>query len=434
MAGTEEKRMSKEGLGVPLENAKAVVLAAGMGVRMKSGCAKMLHSLLGRPVLEHVLRSLRAAGVLDIVVVVGHQAEAVKAAAAGCRFVEQKERKGTGHALASAGAALEGFSGDLFVLAGDAPLVGADTLLRMLREHHDAGRDATFLSARLGDPSGYGRVVRDAATGKFLRFVEEADATPEEKGLLECNSGDYVFSAPAVLEALREVRPENRKGELYLTDALAVLASRGRPVDACRASDPEEILGINSRRDLARAVAFLRRRILEFHMDAGVTVVDPTTTFIEDGVLVGADTVIHPFTVIRHGAVVGAACSVGPFAHLGPGTTLEDGVEIGNFVEVKRSRVGARSKAKHLAYLGDATLGVGVNIGAGTITANYDGVRKHPTVIDDGVHTGSNTVLVAPVRQGKGARTGAGAVVRRGEVPPGKTVAGVPARPLEKKP
>lgn len=416
-----------------LENVKAVVLAAGKGVRMMSERAKVLHEVLGRPVLEFVLRNLRDAGVEDIVVIVGHQAEAVKSVAAGCRFVQQRDQKGTGHALAQAESAFQGFKGDLFVLAGDAPLVGPKTLLRMLEEHRAARRDATFLSGCLDDPAGYGRVQRDPASGRFLRFVEEVDATPEQKNIPESNSGDYVFAVPAVFEALREVKPDNKKGELYLTDALAVLVGRGRAVDSCRSANPTEIYGINSRRDLVAATNFLRWKILEYHMDHGVTVVDPSTTVIEDDVEIGIDTVIHPFSVIRRGVTVGKGCQVGPFSHLRSGTILEDNAEIGNFVEVKKSRIGVHSKAKHLSYLGDATLGAHVNIGAGTITANYDGRRKHTTILEDGVQTGSNTVLVAPLRMGKGSKTGAGAVVVRSDVPAGAVAVGIPAHLVRKK-
>ncbi|HLY10087.1 MAG TPA: NTP transferase domain-containing protein [Planctomycetota bacterium] len=415
-----------------LDNVKAVVLAAGKGVRMKSERPKVLHEILGRPVLDFVLRNLRLAGVQDIIVVVGHQAEKVQAAAPGCRFAEQKIQKGTGHALLAAGEALRGYTGDLFVVAGDAPLIGPDTLRRLLEDHRAKKRAATFLSACLDDPTGYGRVVRDKSSGAFLRFAEESDATPEEKNISECNSGTYLFDAAAVTEALREVRPENAKGELYLTDALAVMVAKGRAVDGVRSIKPTEIYGINSRRDLVAATNFIRWKILEYHMDNGVTVIDPSTTFIEEDVTIGQDTVIQPFTVIRRGVVIGKDCSVGPFAQLQPGTVLEDDAHVGNFVEVKKSRLGSHTKAKHLAYLGDAIIGARVNIGAGTITANYDGVNKHPTVIEDGVHIGSNSVLVAPVRIGKGAKTGAGAVVVRGEVPAGAVFVGVPARAIQK--
>lgn len=411
-----------------LDNVKALVLAAGKGVRMKSERPKVLHEILGRPVLDFVLRNLRLAGVQDIVVVVGHQADKVRAAAPGCRSAEQKIQKGTGHAVLAAESELRGFQGDLFVVAGDAPLIGPDTLRRLLEDHRANKRAATFLSACLDDPSGYGRVVREKSTGRFLRLAEESDATPEEKNIQESNSGTYTFSCPSVFEALREVKPNNAKGELYLTDALAVLVGKGKPVDAVRSLQPAEIYGINSRRDLVAATNFIRWKILEHHMDNGVSVIDPSTTFIEEDVTIGQDTVIQPFTVIRRGVVIGKDCSVGPFAQLQVGTVLEDDAHVGNFVEIKKSRLGPHTKAKHLAYIGDATIGAKVNIGAGTITANYDGVNKHPTIIEDGVHIGSNSVLVAPVRIGKGAKTGAGAVVVRGEVPAGAVVVGVPAK------
>ena len=412
---------------------KAVILAAGKGTRMKSDRAKVLHKILGKPILDYVLRNLRDAGVTESVVIVGHQAEDVKKAVPGNRFAEQTEQKGTGHAVQQAEAALAGFAGDVFVVAGDAPLIQGRTLVRMLDEHRLNRRSATFLSACLEDPSGYGRVVREKATSKFLRLVEDIDATPEEKGIAEVNSGAYVFKAPDLFEALREVKPDNKKGELYLTDVLKVLISKGKTVDAVRSLQPAEIYGINSRRDLVAATNFLRWKVLEQHMDAGVTIVDPSTTFIEEDVEIGPDTVIEPFTVIRRDVKIGKGCEVGPFAQLRPGTVLEDGAEIGNFVEVKKSRIGRHSKAKHLSYLGDATLGANVNIGAGTITANYDGKNKHASIIEDGAQTGSNTVLVAPVRLGKGAKTGAGAVVVRGDVPPGTVVAGVPAKAIRPK-
>lgn len=416
-----------------LDNVKAVVLAAGKGVRMKSERPKVLHEVLGRPVLDFVLRNLRQAGVKDIIVVVGHQADKVKAAAKDCRFAEQTVQKGTGHALLAAEPLLKDFKGDVFVVAGDAPLIGPNTLRSLYNDHHVRGHDATFLSACLDDPTGYGRVVRDKSNGKFLRFAEDSDATPEEKNIPECNSGTYLFKAPAIFEALREVKPNNSKGELYLTDALGVLVAKGRPVDAVRSIVPAEIYGINSRRDLVAATNFIRWKILEYHMDNGVSVVDPSTTFIEEDVTIGQDTVIQPFTVIRRGVVIGKNCEVGPFAQLRAGTVLEDGAEVGNFVEVKKSRIGVHSKAKHLSYIGDATLGAHVNIGAGTITANYDGKNKNTTIIGDHSHTGSNTVLVAPVTLGKNVKTGAGAVVVKLDVPDGAILVGVPAKPLPAK-
>ena len=416
-----------------LDTVRAVVLAAGRGVRMKSEKAKVLHELLGRPLIHHVLRSLRSAGVKDIVVVVGHQEDAVKKAAGpGVTFARQTEQKGTGHAVLAAEKSVKGRDGLLLVLAGDAPLITPDTIKAMIAAHREAGAAATVLTCCIDDPSGYGRITRDES-GKFLAIVEHNDATEKQKEISEVNSGAYVFDAKDLFRALKEVKVNPKKGEIYLTDALPVLMSHQRAVATHRASDPAEVYGINSRRDLVAATNFLRWRILERHMDNGVTIVDPSTTFIEEDVAIGSDTVVLPYTVIEHDVTIGKGCEVGPFSHLRPGAVLDDGAEVGNFVEVKKSRIGPNSKAKHLTYLGDATLGAGVNIGAGTITANYDGKNKHATVIGDGVHIGSNTVLVAPVKLGKNVTTGAGAVVLR-DVADGDTVVGVPARSLKSKP
>lgn len=396
---------------------------------MKSDRAKVLHTILGRPVVHYVLKALRQGGVSDLFVVVGHQEELVRKAVGGdVQFVRQTEQKGTGHAVLCAEGLFKGFTGDVVVLAGDAPLISAATVAAMLQAHRQEGAACTFLTACLDDPSGYGRIARDTQ-GKFLRIVEESDATDSERQIQEVNSGHYVFQAPALFEALRAVQPDNKKGEYYLTDALAVLQARARKVSTFRAPDPAEVYGINTRKDLVAATNFLRWRVLQRHLDNGVTIVDPSTTYIEEDVQIGQDAVILPFCVIEHDVVIGRHCEVGPFSHLRPGTVLENEAEIGNFVEVKNSRVGRRSKAKHLSYLGDATLGEHVNIGAGTITANFDGQRKHATVIEDGASTGSNTVLVAPAKLGKGSKTGAGAVVLANQdVPPGAIMVGVPAR------
>jgi bifunctional UDP-N-acetylglucosamine pyrophosphorylase/glucosamine-1-phosphate N-acetyltransferase len=406
-----------------------VILAAGQGVRMKSARPKVMHAICGKPILGHVIDAARTLNPDPLVVVVGNGSDEVRRAFASGNivWVEQPDRRGTGHALGQAEEALKGFSGRLVVLCGDAPLVTPETLSALMKSAE--GRLGTVLTCEVPEPAGYGRVVRDHR-GDVTRIVEHRDATPEELRIQEINSGGYAFEAPAVFDAVRQLKPVNAQGEYYLTDVLPILMKKGR-VGACTAGDPDEVLGINSRRDLAFAAGRMRDRILRFHTDNGVTIVAPDLTYIESGVEIGQDTVVEPFTVLRSGVRIGKGCEVGPFCQLRAGAVLEDGAEVGNFVEMKKARLGARSKAKHLSYLGDATIGAKVNIGAGTITANYDGVNKHPTVIGDGASTGSHTVLVAPSTLGKGAKTGAGAVVVRADVPDGETWVGVPARPIE---
>ncbi|MBI5368271.1 MAG: bifunctional N-acetylglucosamine-1-phosphate uridyltransferase/glucosamine-1-phosphate acetyltransferase [Planctomycetes bacterium] len=410
----------------------AVILAAGKGTRMISERAKVLHELAGRPMLAHVIDAVTGAGISAVHVVVGYQSEQVRAHCKGvpALFIEQAERRGTGHALLMADPLLSEIDRPILVLCGDAPLVRAETLRRLLEVHTAAAAACTILTCDLPDPTGYGRILRTDA-GEVRGIVEHGDATPAERAVREINSGIYCFAAAAVFPALRALRPENRQGEYYLTDVVPLLLAKGLRVASLKAADPTEVLGVNTRQELAQAARALVRREIERWQDAGVTVVDPENTWIEPGVRIGADTVILPFSVVRHGVVIGKNCEVGPFAHLRPGTRLDDHAEIGNFVEVKNSRVGRHTKAKHLTYLGDATIGDDVNVGAGTITANYDGTHKHPTVIEDGASTGSGTVLIAPVKLCRGARTGAGAIVTaHQEVPPNTTVVGVPARPL----
>lgn len=397
---------------------------------MKSDRAKVLHPILGAPVVSYVIDSLRQAGIDDITLVVGHQEKEVRRAVGdSCRYVLQSEQKGTGDAVARCADSFAGFTGDVLVLCGDAPLVPSSAMRDLVEFRRKADASCVLFTACLEDPRGYGRVVRDS-TGRFVKIAEETDASEQERYIFESNSGGYCFRATDLFATLPKVKPDNRKGEIYLTEVPRLLAEAGKRVETLKAQDPTEVFGVNTRRDLVAATNFLRWKIIEFHMDNGVTIVDPSTTLIEPDVKIGEDTIIEPFCVLRRGTRIGRDCHIGPYAHLRGGVDLQEGVEIGNFVEVKHSTFGARSKAKHLAYLGDAELGTEVNIGAGTITANYDGRNKHRTILKDRVQTGSNTVLVAPLTIGAGSKTGAGAVVPKGEVAADSVVVGVPARPL----
>jgi bifunctional UDP-N-acetylglucosamine pyrophosphorylase/glucosamine-1-phosphate N-acetyltransferase len=417
-----------------MDRAAAVILAAGKGMRMRSERAKVLHEVCGRPLLAFVLDTVTAAGISPMHIVVGYQGEDVKERfkESPAIWITQEERLGTGHALLMAEPLLGDFDGEVVVLCGDAPLVSSATLQGMLKKHRETESSCTVLTCEIPDPTGYGRVLRDDK-GQVRAIVEHNDADESELAVREVNSGAYVFAAAAVFPLLRRLKPDNKQKEYYLTDVLPLMLRKGHKVSAYLAPDGAEILGANSRQDLAMIDGILRRRVIDALMEKGVTIVDPSKTYIEAGVKIGRDTVVYPFTVIRSGVIVGSNCEVGPFSHLRSGTKIEDHAEVGNFVEVKKSKIGLRSKAKHLSYIGDALIGDDVNIGAGTITANYDGSRKHQTVIEDEASTGSGTVLVAPVKLGKGATTGAGAVVTRGcNVPDRAVVVGVPARLLKK--
>ncbi|HEX4996998.1 MAG TPA: bifunctional UDP-N-acetylglucosamine diphosphorylase/glucosamine-1-phosphate N-acetyltransferase GlmU [Terriglobia bacterium] len=427
----------------PGREMRVLVLAAGKGTRMKSKKAKVLHSAGGALLIEHVANAAKAVS-SHVSVIVGHQADQVRAALTGVEFIEQQEQLGTGHAALSARPAFEGYRGDVLVLPGDIPLIESSTLDRLVAFHRSGGFSATVLTAELDDPFGYGRIVRGA--GQSLeRIVEQRDATPEIRAIREVNSGVYVFDAGALFESLAGVRNRNAQGEYYLTDVFGILVEGQRPVGAIMASSAREILGVNTRQELAVVDRELRDRKRAALMTAGVTLVDPATAFIDMNVEIGADTVIHPFvriegrTVIGEDAVIhsfarltnarvgsrstvldgsivadseiGSDVSVGPYAHLRMGATIADTARVGNFVEVKKSVIGRNTKAMHLAYLGDATIGANVNIGAGTITCNYDGVRKNPTTIEDDVFIGSDSQLIAPVRIGKGAYVAAGSSI-----------------------
>lgn len=440
----------------------AILLAAGEGRRMRSRLPKVLHPVGGRPMVLRVLDALRPVADGPVVVVVGHGGEAVcQVLPPGVQVAWQEAPRGTGDAVRCALRHLEGHRGPVLVAYGDTPLVGEETFRRLVGAHVEGGFAATLLTAVLDAPHGLGRVVR-AVDGSFVRVVEEADCTPEERQLREVNTGLCCFEAQDLREALAHLTPQNAQGEYYLTDAFGWLQARGREVGTVRAREVTEVMGVNSRRELAAAEEELRRRTLQRLMDSGVTVLDPHTTYVTPDVQVGSDTVLLPFTVLEAGTVVGCGCTVGPgahvrgsrigdrvqilwsvveesevaeecrigpYAHLRPGTRLAPRVVVGNFAEIKNSTVGEGTKVQHVSYLGDATVGRDVNIGAGTITCNFKyGIPgKHPTVIEDGAFIGSDTLLNAPVRVGAGAVTGAGSVVTK-DIPPGMVAVGVPAR------
>ncbi|MCB9833339.1 MAG: bifunctional N-acetylglucosamine-1-phosphate uridyltransferase/glucosamine-1-phosphate acetyltransferase [Planctomycetes bacterium] len=409
-----------------------LILAAGRGTRMKSDLPKVLHPLHGEPLIAHVLAEARALAPDRIGVIVGHGRELVRAAVAApdLEFVVQKEQKGTGHAIRCASRSFAAGDGDVIVLSGDVPLMRAETLRAFVAAHRRSRALASVMTAELAEPGSLGRIIRDAG-GRIERIVEAREASPEERAIREINSGIYVFRKSELFARLKGLKRQAASGEYYLTDVIKDLAAAGLPVQAFRLEDETEAFGINTLDDLATAQEALRRRIWQDCAAAGVEIVDPSSTFIGKGVRIGAGTVVWPFSVLMPGVSIGARCRVGPFAHLRSGTLLEDGAEVGNFVEVKNSRLGAKTLARHLSYIGDATIGRDVNVGAGVITANYDGRDKHRTEIDDGAFVGSGAILVAPVSVGREAMIGAGAVVTsRHDVAAGETVVGVPARPF----
>jgi bifunctional UDP-N-acetylglucosamine pyrophosphorylase / glucosamine-1-phosphate N-acetyltransferase len=433
---------------------------------MKSQKAKVLHELGGRPIIVHVVQKALALQPRKIFVVVGHQAQDVEAAVRFevnneelVGFALQREQRGTGDAVMSAREVLQGADSTLLILSGDVPLVREETLRKLVEHHIATGAACSVLTVKLENPTGYGRVVRDSENS-FSRIVEQKDASDDEKQIREINSGIYCFDTAKLFTALEQVQPTNQQGEYYLTDAPAILLASGEKIELFVINDPREVSGINSRAELAEFENLMRRGTIRSLMLAGVTFIDPAHAYISASAQIGRDCVIHPDVTIEGPSVIGencvvrsgtrisnsrigdnvsikdhcvivdstveANCSVGPFAHLRMGAHLEEGSAVGNFVEVKKSRLGRKSKSMHLTYLGDATIGAGTNIGAGTVTCNYDGKNKHQTTIGNNVKIGSDTMLVAPVSIGDGAVTAAGSVVTE-DVPEDSLVAGVPA-------
>jgi len=414
---------------------KVLILAAGLGKRMKSKYPKVVHKILGKPMINWVVDLGTRFG--EVGVVVGHKAEIVQSyLPEDVKTYLQQPQLGTGHAVMCAKEFLSP-NEDILILYGDVPLLKSETIEKLQQAHKESGADVTVLTFIADDPTGYGRIIRE--NGK-VRIVEHKDANDEERKIKEVNSGIYIFSGSFLIDNILKLTNDNAQGEYYLTD----LVSMAGKVETLILDDSIQVSGVNDRVQLAQLEAVARERILEDLMLSGVTIVDPSSTFIGPDVKVGMDTIIHPFTIIQGKTIIGEDCeigpytnildstignvvkivrsevekttvydnvSVGPFARLREGTVLKEKVKIGNFVETKKSVIGKNSKAQHLTYLGDATVGEGVNVGAGTITCNYDGYKKYPTYIGDGAFIGSNSSLVAPVKIGKGAITGAGSVI-----------------------
>jgi len=412
----------------------AIILAAGKGTRMKSEVPKILHEILGKPIIYHILECLKDAGVKEIITVAGYGCDLLKKALPiNVKIVLQKKLLGSGDAVMATRNILKRYSGDILIICGDTPIIKGETLTRLIKEHKSSGASATVLTARIKDPGPYGRIVRGEG-GEILKIAEETEARLYEKVINEINVGTYCFTKEDLFTALKEVKPNNKKKEFFLTDTIGILYNKGKMIESVLAEDPEEIVGINTRIDLAQATRILKERILEDVMSGGVTIEDTSSTTIYPGVKIGPDTIIHPNTLIESDVEIGRNCHIGPFAHLRPGVRIGDNVEVGNFVELVRTNVKNGTKVKHHTYLGDAIVGKGVNVGAGTITANFDGKNKNRTVIGDGAFIGVGAILIAPVKIGARAIVGAGCVVPKNhDVPNGATVVGVPAKVLQKR-
>ena len=426
-----------------MSQVSAVILAAGQGKRMRSVHPKVLHKVGGKPMLLHVMDAARKAGVEEQIVVIGHGRETLLESLPELNYVVQEQQLGTGHAVFQAREAVGKGVERVLVLCGDTPLLTASTLKNLIEYHEKTGAEATILTAEMDNPWGYGRILRNDA-GNVEKIVEHKDASPEELLIKEINSGTYIFQKTSLFAALDKLTPDNAQGEYYLTDVISVFFRQGKKVSAFKAEDTKEVQGINDRVQLAEVEEIFRSRKNRELMLSGVSLIDPATTYIDADVKIGQDTVILPHTIIQGNSIIGShcligpssrledcvlgnncivqysvlieskfgqGCKIGPFAYVRPGSDLRDNVKIGDFVEIKKSTIGTGSKVPHLTYLGDSEVGVGVNVGAGTITCNYDGEKKHKTIISDNVFVGSNSNLVAPLEIGKDAYIAAGSTI-----------------------
>ena len=449
-------------------NLEVIILAAGLGTRMKSATIKILHRAAGRPIIDYVLDLAAGLSSTPPIMIVGHQRDLVQSTVgARARYATQEKQLGTGHAVLQAAQLLEstGVNGKrVLILSGDVPLTRPETLKALVDEHERSGNALTLLTMKLTNPAMYGRIIRDAS-GSVQKIVEAKDASDEQKRISEVNAGIYVFSGDHLFDNLRGLSNTNAQGEYYLTDLLGTLRTAGQRVGALVVSDPIEALGVNSRSDLAQVEGEIQRRVIERLMNEGVTFRNPATVVIDSTVTIGADSVVYPFVTLEGTTTIGTGCviepgahllnvrvgnhvhvktgtvaddadigdhaAVGPYAHLRPGSRLGKNVKVGNFVETKKAVFGEGAKASHLSYIGDAEIGADVNIGAGTITCNYDGVNKHKTVLEEGVFIGSDSQLVAPVRVGKGAYVGAGSTITKDVPPDALALSRTPQRVVE---
>lgn len=449
-----------------MEDLLTVILAAGKGTRMKSDKTKVLHQIAGKEMLKHVVETVEDLN-SKIVSVIGYQSEMVKESLNNydLNFVKQENQLGTAHAVMQAKDKIKKHDGPVIVLYGDTPLLKISTLEKMIEKHKKVKAALSVLTAKLDDPTDYGRIIRDEKN-EIAKIVEENDATDSEKQITEINSGVYCFDNKLLVEALENINCDNAQNEYYLTDTIDYIKNKGNKVIPVMIDDNREIIGVNDRKGLAEAEKILRNRINDRLMESGVTIIDPINTYIDKEVEIGKDTIIYPFTYIEKNTVigknttigpnnrlvnaqigsnvelkancqiweseVGSYCTIGPFAYIRPGCKIADKVKVGDFVELKKAKVGEKTKIPHLSYVGDANIGKKTNIGAGTIFANYDGKNKHKTEVGDSVFIGSNSTLVAPVVIGDSATTGAGSVVTK-DVDENSVVLGVPARVYSKK-
>lgn len=427
-----------------MSNRYAVILAAGQGTRMKSKLYKVLHQVCGKPMVQHVVDQITKLDIEEMVTIIGHGAEMVKAQIGDkSLYALQEQQLGTAHAVIQAQEMLAGKKGTTIVVCGDTPLIRAETMEALFNHHQELAAKATILTARIEDPTGYGRIIRNESC-LVEKIVEHKDATEAERAIKEINTGTYCFDNEALFEALTKVSNDNVQGEYYLPDVIEILKEQGEIVTAFQTDKFEETIGVNDRIALSTAERIMRNRINEEHMRNGVTLIDPDNTYIETDVQIGQDTVIYPGTILKGRTIIGSDCqigphseidtceigngtvirqsaankssiganvNIGPFAHIRPDSAIQDEVKIGNFVEIKKAVFGKGSKASHLSYIGDAEVGNNVNIGCGSITVNYDGKNKYLTKIEDDVFVGCNSNLVAPVTVGKGAYVAAGSTI-----------------------